>query len=126
MQGENVRLMERDMALAKGLKHERAEGLTGCISREALMNAVRSEGVQVLSTAAKGYWDDMKRRYPHLNLSGRPAPTGNNLNGTRNRLGRVAWRMRMVGGRPVKERFDKALRDWVPFEPESKFHTFLR
>lgn len=107
MQGENTALLESDMRAAKALKHDRKEGLTGCVSREALMNAVKSEGIQVLSPAAKGYWDDMKRRYPHLNLSGRPAPDGCNLAGTVNRFGRVKRRTRVVEGVGlVRERFE--------------------
>lgn len=89
---ENVALMERDAKLAMTLKHGRKEGLTGCISREALMNAVRTEGTAVLGSDARGYWDDMKRRYPHLNLSGRAAPTGDSLNGHTCRLGKVSER----------------------------------
>lgn len=123
--GENTALLERDMAAARCLKHDRKEGLTGCISREALLNAVRSEGTAVLSTAAKGYWDDMKRRYPHLNLSGRPAPDGCNLIGTCNRFGRVSCRTRVVEGKAVHERWDRAKRAWVEFEPVSKFSTFI-
>jgi len=68
------------------------------------LNAVRTEGIGVLGTGAKGYWDDMKRRYPHLNLSGRPAPDGCNLAGTRNRLGVVKRRARISEGRLVREK----------------------
>ncbi len=102
--GENTALLESDMRAAKALKHDRKEGLTGCVSREAILNAVRTEGIGVLGTGAKGYWDDMKRRYPHLNLSGRPAPDGCNLAGTRNRLGVVKWRSRISEGRLVREK----------------------
>jgi hypothetical protein len=38
---------------------------------EAVMNAVNTEGREVVTDfeAAKGYWDDMKRRHPHCNPS---------------------------------------------------------
>ena len=104
------RALRNDQAVAKTRKHGGKQGLTMSISREALMNAVRTEGREVLTEAGSGYWNDMRRRYPHLNLNGSAPDGGDNLAGTRNRFGKVArrftvargWEVR-VGGRWVRE-----------------------
>jgi hypothetical protein len=56
----------------------------------ALMNAVNTEGREVLSDAGKGYWEDQKRLYPWIDAqrSGGPIPAGR----SRNRFGRVIYR----------------------------------
>lgn len=68
------------------------------VSLAALMNAVNTEGREVLSPAADGYWEDMKRMYPWSNtMPDKAAPRG-----LRNRLGRVKERtVYMKHGRQV-------------------------
>lgn len=40
------------------------------VSMDAVMNAVNTEGPEVMSAAGKGYWDDMARKYPWLQRGG--------------------------------------------------------
>lgn len=54
----------------------------------AVMNAVRTEGPEVLSEAGRGYWDDMKRRHPHIAQGAITIHCA----GLRNRFGRVKER----------------------------------
>jgi hypothetical protein len=113
---EDVKLLEHDMRLAKQRVHGGKDGLTGCISKRALYNAVRSEGIGVLSPEGEGYWNDMRRRYPHLNLNGNRVPTGCNIIGTVNRLGRVSDRFRCGHW----EHWDARRREWVPGETTAR------
>lgn len=57
------------------------------VSMAATMNAVDSEGREVLSPAAEGYWKDQERRY----FNSMEGAVGNVAVG-RNRWGRVSWR----------------------------------
>lgn len=70
-------------------------GKTGRLDRrvhvDAVMNAVDSEGPEVLSRAADGYWRDQERLYPWI--STRPAGPVQSANGMRNRFGRVKLKM---------------------------------
>lgn len=68
----------------------------GSVHYEALAEAVRAEGPEVLSASAEGYWRDMERANPWMMIDGRPED-GNSLNGHRGRHGKVS--MRRVGGK---------------------------
>jgi len=57
------------------------------ISTVAVMNAVNTEGRDVLSAAAEGYWKDQDRRY----FGVIETPAGG-VRVMRNRHGRVSWR----------------------------------
>ena len=106
--------LRRDQIRAKEMRHDRKQGLTMSVSREAFFNAVQSEGQAVATKEGAAYWKDMRRRYPHLNMSGRAVDTGENIAGTRNRFGKVARRFTVargwevnVGGRWVAERVNR-------------------
>ncbi len=58
---------------------------------EALAEAVRTEGPEVLSAAAKGYWRDMERANPWMMIDGTPED-GNSINGRYGRHGKVSKR----------------------------------
>ena len=103
------RIMEADMKRAQGKRSERKEGLVAQVHVDALMSAVRHEGKYIMGAEGKGYWRDMQRRYPHLNLL-KHKDSGDSPNGTRNHFGIVTRRyiygvgwMRNVGGNWVKE-----------------------
>ena len=87
------------------------EGRVGGWHRDAVMNAIATEGPDVLSSAAKGYWDDMKRLYPEMCADGR-VPGTDSINGRGNRYGKVKERYR--NGR--WEHWDAKKHDWVPGE----------
>lgn len=87
------RIKQHDQAVAKRYKqHGRKEGLTRKVHVKALMDAVQHEGNYIMTSDGKGYWNDMQRRYPHLNLLDRPVDTGENMAGTRNHFGTVNMR----------------------------------
>ena len=67
------------------------EGRVGGVHIKALMAAVQSEGPEVLSASADGWWNDMKRAYPWMCADGR-VPDGNSLNGRYGRHGKVSRR----------------------------------
>jgi hypothetical protein len=103
------RVLAKDMAHAKTRRHGRKEGLAYSVDKRALMNAVRSEGREILTEQGADYWKDQERKYPHLNVSGRGGDSGQSPDGSANRFGRVSRRFtaargweRRVGG------------EWVP------------
>ena len=63
----------------------------GSVHFEALAEAVRQEGPEVLGAAAEGYWRDMERANPWMMIDGKPED-GNSINGHRGRHGVVAKR----------------------------------
>ena len=63
----------------------------GSVHYEALAEAVRTEGPEVLSAAADGYWRDMERANPWMMIDGAPED-GNSINGHRGRHGKVSMR----------------------------------
>jgi hypothetical protein len=69
----------------------RTEGLAAQISNEAVMSAVMHEGKYIMGEEGRGYWRDMERRYPHLNLL-KHKDTGDSPNGHYNRHGKVTKR----------------------------------
>jgi len=90
---------------------KKGEGRVGGWHREAVMNAIASEGPEVLGSDAKGYWDDMKRLYPEMSADG-AIPGTDSVNGHVGRMGKV------------KEKYfrgkwwywDKRIGDWVEGE----------
>ncbi len=82
----------------------RKEGLQYSLDRRAVMNAVRTEGREILTEQGADYWRDQERKYPHLR--GARTDTGDNAAGTRNRFGRVSFRVRYDAerGALVRER----------------------
>lgn len=99
----------RERRKAAGAKP--GEGRVGGWHIDAVMNAVATEGPEVLSGAAKGYWDDMKRLYPEA-CADDNIPGTDSANGRKNRLGVVKERYR--AGR--WEHWDAKRREWVPGE----------
>lgn len=95
MGSEQARLdaaLRRDMKFARERgKHNSPQGLRSSVSREAFFNAVKTEGPEVLTEAGEGYWRDMERRYPHMNLT-KYGDTGDSPNGHKNRWGNVSER----------------------------------
>ena len=89
--GKMQRIMEGDMKRAQGKRSDRKEGLQGQVHVEALMNAVRHEGNYIMGAEGAGYWKDMQRRYPHLNLL-KHKDSGDSPNGHYNRHGKVTKR----------------------------------
>ena len=88
--------LRHDQAIARALGRKRSEGLSMSVSRAAFLNAVKANGIDILTPAGEEYWKDQARHYPHLNLLATGVDTGDNPSGTRCRFGRV--KERMVGG----------------------------
>ena len=49
--------------LRRQVGSKKGEGRVGAKSRMAVLNAVATEGKEVLTDAGQGFWDDMQRRY---------------------------------------------------------------
>ncbi len=98
----------------RGLAGKR-EGRIGAKSRYAVLNAIRTEGREVMTEAGDSFWKDMKRRYPWQNHDGK-VHYEESLNGRRNRLGIVKERYR--NGR--WEHWDSKVDDWVEGEVTPK------
>lgn len=88
--------MQELRARRKAAGAKPGEGRVGGWHRDAVMNAIATEGPEVMTDAAKGYWDDMKRLYPEACADDR-IPGTDSLNGHGNRYGRVS--KRYVGGK---------------------------
>ena len=99
----------REQRKAAGAK--KGQGRIGGWHVDAVMNAIASEGPEVMTAAAKGYWDDMKRRYPEM-CADDAIPGTDSANGHRNRLGKV--REKWIKGQWYH--WDNELGDWVPGE----------
>lgn len=78
-------VMNRDIAKTAG-----RNGRQCVVDQKAFMNAVRTNGTEICTSAGRGYWNDMKRIYPHLR-GGRQVD-GDSANGRRNRFGKVSKR----------------------------------
>lgn len=98
-------------ALRRELGSKRHEGRVGAKSRLAVMNAVATEGKEVLTDAGEGFWRDMQRRY-HWQAEDGNWEDGNSANGRKNHVGVVRERYR--GGR--WEHWDAAIGGWVEGE----------
>lgn len=96
---------------AAGLVGKR-EGRIGAKSRLAVLNAIRTEGKEVMTEAGECFWKDMARRYPWQNPDGVAEGT-DSPNGHVNRLGKVSERYTASRG---WEHWDPASGDWVPGE----------
>ena len=77
--------MNREIAKTAG-----RNGRQCVVDRKAFMNAVRTEGPEICTSAGREYWRDQKRLYPHLR-GGRPVD-GDSANGRNNRFGKVKER----------------------------------
>ena len=97
--------------LRRQLGSKKHEGRVGAKSRLAVMNAVATEGKEVLTDAGEGFWRDMQRRY-HWQAEDGNWEDGNSANGRKNHIGKVRERYR--NGR--WEHWDAKKHDWVPGE----------
>lgn len=98
-------------AQRKAIGAKPGEGRVGGWHRDAVMNAIQSEGPEVLSSAASGYWDDMKRLYPEMCADDR-IPGTDSLNGRANRHGKTVEKF--VNGKWYH--WDKKRCEWVEGE----------
>ena len=61
--------LESDIALSRSMGPAQRIGKTGRhvfrASLKAVMAVVNQEGPEVMTAAADGYWEDMKKRFPH-------------------------------------------------------------
>lgn len=62
------RVMRADITLNARFPAKPGSPLRMRVSPEAYMNAVRTEGPEVQGADAEGYWKDMRKRYPHIDL----------------------------------------------------------
>ena len=106
-----IRESKKLYALRRAVGAKRGEGRVGAKSRAAVMNAVATEGKEVLTDAGEGFWQDMQRRY-HWQAEDGNWNDGNSANGHRNHFGVVRERYR--AGR--WEHWDAKRGDWVPGE----------
>ena len=106
-----IRESKKLYELRRAVGAKRGEGRVGAKSRLAVMNAVATEGKEVLTDAGEGFWQDMQRRY-HWQAEDGNWEDGSSANGTRNHYGKVRERYR--AGR--WEHWDAKKRDWVPGE----------
>lgn len=84
------RVLRRDQELNRRFPARPGGPLRMSISPEAVANAVASEGPEVMTEAGKGYWDDMRRMYPHLDMQ----PDASRTLAGRTRFGKPTLRMR--------------------------------
>ena len=77
--------------LRRQLGSKRGEGRVGAKSRLAVLNAIKTEGKEVMTEAGNGFWEDMQRRY-HWQAEDGNWNDGNSANGRRNHLGKVTER----------------------------------
>lgn len=80
-----------DEMVNRGLRSERKNGLCMSIDQRAVLNAVASEGPEILGSKGREYWDDQARMYPHLRVNARSVARAS-ISGRRHRLGRVKER----------------------------------
>lgn len=94
-----VEMHDRMLAMKRG--ELRRFGKSGRMNRQisvvAVMNAVNSEGREVLKADAEGYWKDQDRRYFGIDEGAVRSPRV-----MRNRLGRVSFR-KVYGRDGVRE-----------------------
>ena len=82
-QSKKLYAMRRQMGAKKG------EGRVGAKSRYAVLNAIATEGKEVMTDAGQGFWDDMQRRYKWQAEDGN-WNDGNSANGHVTRMGKVS------------------------------------
>ena len=106
-----IRESKKLYELRRQLGSKKHEGRVGAKSRLAVMNAVATEGKEVLTDAGEGFWRDMQRRY-HWQAEDGNWEDGSSANGRRNHFGVV--KAKYMRGR--WHRWDKKLGEWVPEE----------
>ena len=106
-----IRESKKLYEMRRQLGSKKHEGRVGAKSRLAVMNAVATEGKEVLTDAGEGFWRDMQRRY-HWQAEDGNWEDGNSANGRKNHVGKVSERYR--NGR--WEHWDAKKHDWVPGE----------
>jgi len=84
----SAEVFDRGLAMKRGelSRFGRSGRLNRQISITAVMNAVNTEGREVLTPAADGYWKDQDRRYFGI------ADGSRNTTTMKNRLGKVTYR----------------------------------
>ena len=97
--------------IRRTLGSKKHEGRVAARSRAAVMNAVATEGKEVLTEAGEGFWRDMQRRY-HWQAEDGDWEDGSSANGRKNHYGVVRERYR--AGR--WEHWDKKRGEWVEGE----------
>ena len=95
--------------MRRQLGSKRGEGRVGAKSRLAVLNAIRTEGKEVMTEAGNGFWDDMQRRY-HWQSEDGTWNDGNSANGHRNHIGKVS--RRYIHG--AWWHWDPVSGDWAP------------
>jgi hypothetical protein len=60
------KLIATDVEVNKTFPAKKGGPLVRRIGQEALQRVIRAEGYEVMSEAAKGYWEDQDKRFPHL------------------------------------------------------------
>lgn len=70
---------------------KKGEGRVGGVHRDAMFAAIASEGPEVLTAAAKSWWDDQKRRNPWMCADG-VVPGTDSINGHVCKYGKVSER----------------------------------
>ena len=80
-----IRESKKLYELRRAVGAKRGEGRVGAKSRAAVMNAVATEGKEVLTDAGEGFWQDMQRRY-HWQAEDGNWNDGNSANGHRNHI----------------------------------------
>ena len=83
-----IRESKKLYELRRQLGSKKHEGRVGAKSRLAVMNAVATEGKEVLTDAGEGFWRDMQRRY-HWQAEDGNWEDGSSANGRRNHFGVV-------------------------------------
>ena len=106
-----IRESKKLYELRRQLGSKKHEGRVGAKSRLAVMNAVATEGKEVLTDAGDGFWRDMQRRY-HWQAEDGNREDGSSANGRKNHIGKVTERFR----RGRWEHWDATIGDWVPGE----------
>lgn len=97
-QAELNRALADDIAANAAHRNPGREGLAARVDLSAVANAVLTEGREVMTSAGRGYWRDMYRRYPHLRvMDGRPRGDDRSLNQRRGPHGVASIRRRQDG-----------------------------
>ena len=104
-----IRESKKLIDLRRQVGSKKHEGRVGAKSRWAVMNAVRTEGKEVLSEAGECFWRDMQRRYKWQAPDGE-WEDGFSANGRKCRLGVV--KERWIHG--VWHVWDRKTRTWKP------------
>lgn len=95
---------------------KRGEGRVGAKSRYAVLNAIRTEGKEVMTEAGRGFWKDMERRY-HWQAPDGIWEDGNSANGRFGRVGKVSERY--IAGKGWFH-WDNRAGTWVPGEKSAR------